>query len=174
MRAMPAAAQFAPVNAIILDDFNQDENLDILLNSNDFGTEVTVGRYDAMNGLLLLGNGEGGFAAQEMNKSGIFIPGDGKALVKIKTADGGYMVAASQNKGPLKFFRFTETLRSVLPPANTVGLEIEFKNGKKRKVELYSGSSFLSQNSGAVFFNDKVSQVSSIDINQKKAILNIN
>jgi hypothetical protein len=174
MRALPAAAQFAPVNAIILDDFNQDENLDILLNSNDFGTEVTVGRYDAMNGLLLLGNGDGGFTAQEMNRSGIFIPGDGKALVKIKAANGGYMVAASQNKGPLKFFLFSETLRSVVPAANVIGVEIEFKNGKKRKVELYSGSSFLSQNSRTVFLNDKVSQVSSIDVNQKKTILNIN
>ncbi len=174
MQPLPAAAQFAPVNAMIVDDFNQDENLDILLNSNDFGTEVSVGRYDAMNGLLLLGDGMGGFKSQEMNRSGIFIPGDGKALVRIKSADGGYVVAASQNKGQLKFFRLAVPLKSVLPLSNAISLEMEFASGKKRKVELYSGSSLLSQSSNNIFISDKVTTVNYLDRNQKKTILKIN
>ena len=36
-------------------DFDGDGNLDVLMNGNDFGTDVTVGRYDALNGLLLKG-----------------------------------------------------------------------------------------------------------------------
>jgi len=42
-----------------VDDYDGDGNLDILMNGNDYGTEVSVGRYDALNGLLLKGNGKG-------------------------------------------------------------------------------------------------------------------
>ena len=40
---------------MIADDFNGDGNLDVVMNTNDFGTESTVGRYDALNGLYLVG-----------------------------------------------------------------------------------------------------------------------
>ena len=31
----------------------------LVINGNDYGTEVTTGRYDALNGLMLKGNGKG-------------------------------------------------------------------------------------------------------------------
>ena len=40
------------------------------LAGNDFGTEVTNGRYDAMNGLVLSGDGKGNFIAQTILQSG--------------------------------------------------------------------------------------------------------
>ena len=54
-------AQFSMLNGMVLEDFNGDGNLDLLLNGNDFGTEVPLGRYDALNGLVLLGLGDGNF-----------------------------------------------------------------------------------------------------------------
>ncbi len=77
---LPDEAQMAPLNGMVVDDFNGDGNLDVALNGNDFGNEVTDGRYDAMNGLVLLGDGKGNFTPQTILQSGIFIPGDGKAL----------------------------------------------------------------------------------------------
>jgi len=42
-----AAAQFAPVNAILVKDINQDGKVDLLLAGNNFQAEVETGRYDA-------------------------------------------------------------------------------------------------------------------------------
>lgn len=37
---------------MLAEDFDGDGNLDILINGNDYGTEVSVGRYDACNGII--------------------------------------------------------------------------------------------------------------------------
>ena len=58
MRPLPAEAQMAPLYGMVVDDFNGDGNLDVAVNGNDYGNEVTNGRYDALNGLVLLGDGK--------------------------------------------------------------------------------------------------------------------
>ena len=65
---------------------------------------LLVGRYDALNGLLLKGDGRGNFKPLSILQSGIYIPGDGKALVKLESASGKYLAAASQYKDDLKLF----------------------------------------------------------------------
>ena len=72
---------------------------------NDYGNEVTAGRYDAMNGLVLLGDGSGNFKAQTIQQSGFFVPGDAKALVQLRGTNNQYLLAASQNQGPIKLFK---------------------------------------------------------------------
>lgn len=93
---------------MLADDYNGDGNLDVLINGNDFGTEVSVGRFDALNGLLLKGDGKGGFKPVPIIESGIYIPGNGKALVTLRGNKENYLVAASQNKGALKLFELKE------------------------------------------------------------------
>ena len=78
--------------------------MDVLINGNDFGTEPVIGRYDALNGLLLKGDGKGNFTPLSIRKSGIYLPGDGKALVALQGKNGKLLMAGSQNKGPLKIF----------------------------------------------------------------------
>ncbi len=107
---LPVQAQFSVLNGMITDDFDGDNNLDVLINGNDYGTEVNVGRYDALNGLLLKGNGKGEFAALSILQSGIYIPGNGKALVKLKSKSGKYLIAAGQNRGPLKIFELKRNM----------------------------------------------------------------
>ena len=51
---LPAEAQFAPVNCILVNDYNKDGLPDILLAGNEYQTEVMTGQYDASYGLLLL------------------------------------------------------------------------------------------------------------------------
>jgi hypothetical protein len=106
--ALPAQAQFSILDGMVVDDFNGDGNPDVLINTNDFGTEVLTGRYDALNGLILLGRGHGEFSPLGISESGIFIPGNGKALVKLKGPKGEYLVAAAQNRGPLKVFELIQ------------------------------------------------------------------
>ncbi|QHS56235.1 VCBS repeat-containing protein [Mucilaginibacter sp. 14171R-50] len=151
MIPLPIEAQMSQLAGIIVDDFDGDGNLDVVLNGNDYGTEVSTGRYDAFNGLLLKGDGKGGFKPLSIMQSGIYIPGDGKALVKLRSAKGNYLLAATQYKDALKVFELKKPVTTVsLQPLDMFAI-IKYKNGKTAKQEFYNGGSFLSQ-SGR-FFN---------------------
>lgn len=142
---LPYTAQLSALNGMIADDFDGDGNLDVLMNTNDYGTDVTIGRYDALNGLMLKGDGKGHFAAKSILESGIFIPGNGKALVKLRGKDGKYLVAAAQNRGPLKIFELKESGQNVPYGPGDTAAEITLADGRKQKIEPGYGASFLSQ-----------------------------
>ncbi|WP_295676453.1 VCBS repeat-containing protein [uncultured Mucilaginibacter sp.] len=151
MTPLPLEAQVSQLNGMVVDDFDGDGNLDIALNGNDYGTEVGTGRYDAFNGLMLKGDGHGNFTPLTLQKSGIYIPGDGKALVKLMGAKGDYLIAASQNRDVLKIFELKRAVHPLkIEPTDAYAI-IKYKNGKITKLEFYNGTSFLSQ-SGR-FFN---------------------
>ena len=142
---LPKAAQVSVINGMVTDDFDGDGNLDVLINGNDFGTEVGIGRYDAFNGLLLKGDGAGGFTPLSILQSGIYIPGNGKALVKLRGTSGNYLVAGSQNKEALKLYALKGRDGSIPIGPDEVSAVIRFRDGKLRKEEFYYGDSFLSQ-----------------------------
>jgi hypothetical protein len=102
---LPAVAQLAPIFGMVTDDFNKDGDLDIALTGNDYGNEVTNGRYDALNGLVLKGDGSGHFKAMSIAESGLYIPGNGKALVKVKGRGDSYLLVASENRGRVRVFK---------------------------------------------------------------------
>ena len=101
---LPVEAQISVLNGMVADDFDGDGNLDIAINGNDWGTEVLTGRYDALNGLILTGDGKGNFSALSIAESGIYIPGNGRGLISLKGSSGKLLLAASQNRGSLKLF----------------------------------------------------------------------
>jgi hypothetical protein len=151
MTPLPIDAQQSELCGITVDDFDGDGNLDVALSGNDYGTEVATGRYDAFNGLVLKGDGKGGFKPLSILQSGLYIPGDGKGLVKLRSAKGNYMLAATQNRDALKLFELNRSVKTVaLQPLDAFAI-IKYKNGKMTRQEFYNGSSFLSQ-SGR-FFN---------------------
>lgn len=147
LHPLPDVAQTSPINGIVIDDFNGDGNLDVAVTGNDYGNEVFNGRYDAMNGLVLIGNGAGEFAPQSILQSGFFVPYDAKALVKLRSSDNGYLLAASQNRGPLKIFKLKQQAQSVPLQNGETAAVLKFKNGKSQRQEFYYGNSFLSQSS---------------------------
>jgi hypothetical protein len=61
LTALPLPAQFAPVFGMLANDYDGDGNLDVLLTGNSYATEVQTGRYDALPGLFLKGDGKGNF-----------------------------------------------------------------------------------------------------------------
>jgi hypothetical protein len=158
---LPASVQFSCVNGMVADDFDGDGNLDVVINGNDYGTEVSVGRYDACNGLYLKGNGNGSFSSLSILQSGIFIPANGKALVKLRAGNGKCLVAASQNKNALKVFELKRDFKNIPLEPMDVSVLIRYKNGKIQKQEVGYGASFLSQS--ARYFNIN-NQMQSIDI----------
>jgi len=167
MTALPYHAQLSCVYGMVCEDFNGDGNLDVILTGNDYGTEVAVGRYDAMNGLLLTGDGQGNFAAQTIMKSGIFIPGNGKAVCLLSGADGVPLIAVTQNRGKLKVYALRSGMQFVKNPDKSSGAEITLKNGKKRKVEFSNGSSYLSQSVNGIIKTSAVMDIKWIDPERK-------
>ena len=163
MIPLPIEAQISTLNGMLADDFDGDGNLDVLINGNDFGTEVSIGRYDALNGLLLKGNGTGGFSALSIQQSGIYIPGNGKALVNLLGSSGNYLVAASQNKDALKLFELKRKVKILQIKPSEVSALIRFKNGKTEKREFYYGSSFLSQSASFININENISGITILD-----------
>lgn len=146
VRALPLEAQLAPVFGMIAGDFNGDGRPDVMLSGNDYSTEVSMGRYDALNGLLLLGDGKGNFEPQSMQKSGIAIPGDGKSLAQLQAADGSMLVVAGQNKGPLKVFKASQLQGEYVALERNDRIAIvKLKDGRSYRQELSYGQSFLSQ-----------------------------
>jgi len=163
MSALPMQAQVSVLNGMVVDDFDGDGNLDVLINGNDYGTDVTVGRYDALNGLLLKGDGKGGFKPLSILESGIFIPGNGKAMVRFTNAAGALMVAASENRGPLKIYA-GKTAHQTVPVSQQEEVAlIRLKNGATRKQELYHGASFLSQSGRSLVLNPTITGADIMD-----------
>lgn len=169
---LPPMAQLAPVFGIATEDIDGDGNLDILLAGNDFGNEVSNGRYDAFNGLLLTGDGKGQFRSVELSTSGLFIPGDGKALVKLKGPNNTMLVAASENRGPLRMFQNNyHHLQWLKPAKGDIYFLIALKNGQVRKEEIYYGHSFLSQSTRWTAINESVQSVTVVDERSNKRVL---
>jgi hypothetical protein len=145
---LPLEAQIAPLYGMITGDFNEDQMPDVLLIGNDFGTEVSMGRYDAFNGLVLVGDGHGNFQSKTIEESGIYVPGDGKSLVSLQGKNGKRLIVAGQNRGPIFIFEPTDstTTSITLQPLDCSAF-IQLIDGRTYRQELPYGHSFLSQSS---------------------------
>jgi len=75
-RPLPIEAQYAPVFTINAMDYDQDGNKDLLLCGNINNARIRFGKYDANYGLLLQGDGSGGFHTLVQYKSGFKLKGD--------------------------------------------------------------------------------------------------
>jgi len=168
MEFLPDMAQYSAINGMVADDFNGDGNLDICMNTNDYGTMPSYGRYDALNGLVLKGDGKGSFTPLSILQSGIFIPENGKAMVRLRGSDGKYLIAASQNKGPLKAFYLNKRCSFLPLNADDVSVLITYRDGRRQRREPGYGSSFLSQSARFVTVDSAVSSIEITDSRGKK------
>lgn len=71
---LPIEAQFSKVFGIQTQDFSGNGCQDILITGNLSGADLKVGSYNAFNGLLLEGKGDGDFTKIPISKSGFFFP----------------------------------------------------------------------------------------------------
>ncbi|MDA0843114.1 MAG: VCBS repeat-containing protein [Bacteroidetes bacterium] len=101
---LPLEAQLGPINDLLVLDINQDGNLDIMAVGNNYGNEVFVGHLDALNGLVLLGDGSGDFKVVKTPQSGFNVPFDAKRLVRLKMGNGKDLFIASQNRDTLMVY----------------------------------------------------------------------
>ncbi len=103
LKDLPNLAQTAPIMGSVLLDANGDGHLDLCVAGNHWGAEVETIRYDAGTGLILLGDGRGGFTPMTIARSGFFAWGNAKDVALLRTARGP-LIAVSNNNDRLQAF----------------------------------------------------------------------
>jgi len=81
--ALPLQAQYAPVFTITAVDYNHDGNNDLLLCGNMNHARMHFGKYDANYGVLLKGDGKGGYTYIPQPESGFNLWGDVRGVLKL-------------------------------------------------------------------------------------------
>ncbi|SFD97950.1 FG-GAP-like repeat-containing protein [Spirosoma endophyticum] len=151
VRPLPVMAQTAPVFGMLSQDVDGDGNLDAVLVGNDHGSDMVAGRMDAFNGLVLKGDGKGGFKPLTLGQSGFYVPGNAKALVSWPDAQGHCRLAVTENRGPLRVFAVQQPQTFTPVDARTTVVDIRLKNGRTRRQEIPFGTSFYSQSARGVW-----------------------
>jgi hypothetical protein len=156
-RLLPAEAQWSPVMGIAVADLDGDGNEDLLLTQNYFAVRPEDGRLDAGRGLLLRGDGKGGFSPMAGQLSGIKVYGEQRGCaVADYDGDGRVDLVMTQNNDQTRLFH-NQTAKPGLrvslagPDSNPEGigavLRLEFGAQLGAAREVQSGSGFWSQNS---------------------------
>lgn len=171
LHPLPMQAQLAPIFGMVTDDVDRDGNLDVMLVGNDFSAELLMGRYDALNGLWLKGDGKGGFAPQTIASSGFYVPGNAKGLAQLTDAKGRELLVATQNRGRLCIFRNQHPDESIrLQPLDAVAL-LTNAQGQVERVECSYGNSYLSQSDRTLRVGPTVRRVEIIDSRGRKRVV---
>jgi len=106
--ALPRWAQVGPIMAILVRDLNKDGHDDVLISGNFYHAEVERGRYTAMKGLLLEGDGTGKLTDRPFLQSGFIVRGEGRDLDIISVESDDY-VLATQNNDSLRVFKMNRS-----------------------------------------------------------------
>ena len=96
-KQLPQLAQLSSINKFIVNDFDEDGNLDVVLAGNLYNSEVETPRNDASFGLFLQGDGAGNFKAKTMMESGLKIVGDVRDMELLSKNGRKHILVAKNN-----------------------------------------------------------------------------
>lgn len=98
-RDLPASAQFSPIYAMEVLDFNADGNMDLIFAGNQSAIRIRMGVIDANFGQLFSGDGKGNFTYVPQTKSGLRLTGDTKSLKAIRSNGELLLMVGTNNVG---------------------------------------------------------------------------
>ena len=105
VEAAPREAQYSPVYAIEIDDFNHDGIKDIVMGGNQYRVKPEVGINDASYGVFMEGTGDGTFNVLPYDKSGFFIKGEIRDFQSIRISNTRYLLVALNNSD-VRLFKY--------------------------------------------------------------------
>lgn len=103
IREFPIEVQFSPVYGFVAKDFNGDGFIDILTVGNFYGSQPSIGRFDASYGNCLMGNAQGDFRTLEPRFSGFSVYGETRDLQIISSKESDKIVVSRNNATPRLF-----------------------------------------------------------------------
>ena len=103
-KVLPLESQFSMMSGILFRDYDGDKKEDILLTGNFIPFRVQQGPCDANIGELLKGDGKGNFATASRAETGLFVPGDVRDMLELKTASGSVIVI-SKNEAAIQVLK---------------------------------------------------------------------
>jgi hypothetical protein len=113
LRPLPLVAQTAPVRGILLQDFDTDGRIDLLLVGNDYDREVISGQMDASRGVLLLNRGPWQFQQADAQTTGLSTAGDTRSIVDLPWADGSRLIIVGKNNAAPETYLWTTKSRNI-------------------------------------------------------------
>lgn len=96
---LPPEAQFSPIYAMSLVDYNRDGNMDLIVGGNQSAIRIRVGVIDANFGQLFEGDGKGNFKYIPQPLSGFSLTGDTKSLQVLKIKGETHVLVGTSNVG---------------------------------------------------------------------------
>ena len=154
---LPVEAQFAPAFGCSVADFDGDGNDDVYLAQNLFNVESETSRHDAGLGLVMAGDGRGGFRAMSATESGVANLGQARGCaVSDFNGDGRVDIVTAQNNGRVKLhlnstgkpgIRVLLTSGGDNPQAVGASIRLEQNGSLGPRREIRLGSGYWSQDS---------------------------
>ena len=83
-----------------------------MLGGNFSGVTPVRGRYDASYGLLLRGDGTGGFASVDMDASRLLIEGEVRHMKPLRAANGDRLIIVARNDTTVQVVRALATRKA--------------------------------------------------------------
>ena len=156
--AFPRSAQLGPIQGMVASDLDGDGIPDIAAVQN---SDSAVPRFDGGVGLFLKGRGDGAFQLLAPEKSGVIVPGNGRALVLLSTDDAVrpdlFYTRHGESTGFLAHQSAARWLKIQLKGGqgnpHGVGARIQIDSRGRRPIhhEIGLGGGWLSQSAPALF-----------------------
>lgn len=103
LHSLPVEAQVSPIYSTLIADVNNDGHSDIIAGGNLFAVKPEVGRYDALQGIVLTGDGKGNFVPVLPLKSGLKLNGEVRAIA-VLNENKAFRLVFVRNNDVIKFY----------------------------------------------------------------------
>jgi len=103
IKVLPATAQFSTIEAILIEDFNEDGFLDVILGGNRTSVQTDQGVYDAGIGLVLLGKSNGELVSLDPMASGFIVRGLVRDIARVISGKDRKFIISRNNDTVLTF-----------------------------------------------------------------------